>query len=95
LNLIPAGQLDGGHLMYVLLGRRTIRLWPFLVIALLALGFVWEGWFIWAALIFLLGRTYAQPLDEITPLDGKRKALAILGLILFVLLFIPVPLRPF
>jgi hypothetical protein len=44
-------------------------------------------------LIFFLGRRYAQPLDDITPLDGRRKALAILGMLIFVLVFIPVPLR--
>jgi hypothetical protein len=54
---------------------------------------VWTGWFLWAGLIFFLGRTYAQPLDEITPLDARRRAIAIAGLVLFVLVFTPVPLR--
>jgi len=93
LNLIPAGQLDGGHVVFVLFGRRASKLWPFIVLTLLALGFVWSGWFIWAGLIFFLGRTYAQPLDDITPLDNRRKMLAILGLIIFILIFMPVPIR--
>jgi len=92
LNLIPAGQLDGGHIMYVLLGRRTSRLLPFILIALVALGLVWSGWWLWAALIFLLGRYHAEPLDQITPLDPKRQALAVLGVIVFILVFMPVPL---
>jgi membrane-associated protease RseP (regulator of RpoE activity) len=92
LNLIPAGQLDGGHLMYVLLGKRTTRLLPFILGALLLLGMVWSGWWFWAALIFLLGRSHAEPLDQITPLDPKRKALAVLGVIVFFLVFMPVPL---
>lgn len=92
LNLIPAGQLDGGHLIYVLLGDRVKRLWLVIVAMLVALGFVWTGWWIWAALIFFLGRNHAQTLDAITPLDDKRKALAILGLIIFVITFTPVPL---
>jgi membrane-associated protease RseP (regulator of RpoE activity) len=93
LNLIPAGQLDGGHMIYVLLGRNVKRLWPIIVIVLLGMGWlIWDGWFIWAAMIFFMGRRVAQPLDEITPLDGKRRWLALLGLILFVLVFIPVPL---
>lgn len=95
LNLIPAGQLDGGHAIYVLLGRRAARLWPFIVVALALMGVIWFGWFIWAALIFFLGRTYAQPLDDITPLDMRRRALAMIGLIVFVLVFTPVPLRGF
>jgi Zn-dependent protease len=94
-NLIPVGQLDGGHVSYVLLGRRAKTVWPFIIVALVALGLAWPGWWLWAALLFLLGRRYAQPLDEITPLDGKRKALAIAGMILFVIVFIPVPLRVF
>lgn len=92
LNLIPAGQLDGGHLIYVLLGKRAPRLLPFVLGALVLLGMVWTGWWLWAGLIFLLGRAYAEPLDTITPLDPKRKALAALGLVVFVLVFIPVPL---
>jgi membrane-associated protease RseP (regulator of RpoE activity) len=92
LNLIPAGQLDGGHIMYVLLGKRASRLLPFILIALVALGLVWSGWWLWAALIFFLGRYHAEPLDQITTLDPKRKALAVLGVIVFILVFMPVPL---
>lgn len=95
LNLIPAGQLDGGHAIYVLLGKATKRLWPFIIGLLLLLGTVWPGWYIWAGLVFLMGRTYARPRDEITPLDPRRKWLAIFGLVLFILVFIPVPLRTF
>ncbi len=95
LNLIPVGQLDGGHLIYVLLGRSAARLWPLVVLTLLAFGLVWQGWWLWALLVFLLGRTYAQPLDEITPLDGKRRLLALFGLLVFILTFTPVPLRTF
>ncbi len=93
LNLIPVGQLDGGHLLYVLLGRRASRVVPFVIVALVALGLVWQGWWLWAALIFFMGRSHAEPLDEITPLDGRRKALAVLGLVLFLLVFTPVPLQ--
>ncbi len=93
LNLIPAGQLDGGHVLYVLLGPRASRLVPFIVVALAGLGLVWPGWWLWAGLVFFLGRTHAQPLDEITPLDPRRRALALLGLAIFVLVFTPVPLR--
>lgn len=94
LNLIPAGQLDGGHVLYVLFGRRAPQLLPFIVVVLAVLGTVWPGWWLWMVLILLLGRMHAQPLDDITPLDGKRRVLAYLGLILFVLLFTPVPLQP-
>lgn len=93
MNLIPAGQLDGGHLLYVLLGRKRARaLLPVILIALAILGFFWSGWWLWAGLIFLLGRAYAEPLDQITVLDTRRKWLAALGLVVFLLVFTPVPL---
>jgi membrane-associated protease RseP (regulator of RpoE activity) len=93
MNLIPAGQLDGGHMIYVLLGRKwAARLFPIILVILFGLGFFWNGWWLWVALIFFLGRRYAEPLDQITELDGKRKTLAILALIIFILVFIPVPI---
>lgn len=93
LNLIPAGQLDGGHMIYVLFGKSVAqRLRPIILVFLALMGFVWSGWFLWFVLIFFLGRSYAEPLDQITPLDPRRKALAILALVIFVLTFTPVPL---
>jgi len=95
LNLIPAGQLDGGHVLYVLLGKRVQALLPFILAGLVALGFVWSGWWLWAALVFLLGRFHAEPLDQITTLDPVRRAIAWFGIVLFILVFIPVPLIQF
>jgi membrane-associated protease RseP (regulator of RpoE activity) len=93
INLIPAGQLDGGHILYVLFGKeKAKRIFPFVLGALILLGFVWSGWWLWALLIFFFGRRYAEPLDQITKIDRKRKVLGIIALVLFVLLFIPVPL---
>jgi membrane-associated protease RseP (regulator of RpoE activity) len=92
LNLIPAGQLDGGHIMYTILGKRTTKLLPFILLALVLLGFAWNGWWLWAALIFFLGRSHAEPLDQITPLDPKRRLLAVFGVLVFIFVFIPVPL---
>jgi membrane-associated protease RseP (regulator of RpoE activity) len=95
LNLIPAGQLDGGHILYSLLGKRSRIVLPFVLIALIALGTVWSGWWLWALLIFLLGRVHAEPLDQITTLDPNRKVLAVFGLLVFILVFTPVPLSVF
>lgn len=92
LNLIPVGTLDGGHILYALAGDKAKKLFPYIFIALILLGFVWEGWWLWAALLYVLGRVYAEPLDTITPLDKPRRALAILALIVFILVFTPVPL---
>lgn len=93
LNLIPAGQLDGGHILYVLFGAKNARkVFPFVLGGLLLLGFVWTGWWLWAALIFVFGRVYAEPLDQITALDTRRRVMAIIALVVFILVFIPVPL---
>jgi hypothetical protein len=93
LNLIPAGQLDGGHILYVLFGKHAQKALPFILGGLGLLGFAWGGWWLWVFMIYFLGRRHAEPLDQITSLDPTRAALAIFGLILFVLIFIPVPLR--
>jgi hypothetical protein len=53
----------------------------------------YEGWLIWLVLLLLLGRVYATPLDMVTPLDTRHRALAIGALILFVLVFMPLPLQ--
>lgn len=92
LNLIPAGQLDGGHALYVLLGKGVDRLRPLILVVLFALGWIWSGWWLWAFLIFIFGGAHAEPLDQITPLDSRRRALAVLGLFIFVLVFTPVPM---
>jgi len=92
LNLIPAGQLDGGHISYVLFGRRIRKFRPVILGFLLLLGIFWSGWWLWAAMILFLGKTHAEPLDQITPLDAGRKAVAVFGLIVFLFVFIPVPL---
>jgi hypothetical protein len=92
-NLIPAGQLDGGHVLYSLMGQKAKRLtWP-IILALVVLGFfVWSGWFLWAGLVFLFGQRHPGPLDTITQLDGKRKLVAVAVLAAFVLTFTPIPL---
>ena len=92
LNLLPAGQLDGGHLLYSLFGDKLKWVRPVILGTMVILGFMWSGWWLWAFLILLLGRIRAEPLDEITELDPVRKILARIGLIIFFLVFSPVPL---
>ncbi len=93
INLIPAGQLDGGHIFYVMFGKeKTRKLIPVILIILVLLGFLYSGWWLWAVIILLLGRTYAEPLDQITKLDKRRRALAILGIVVLFLTFSPIPL---
>lgn len=93
LNLIPAGQLDGGHALYVLLGDKANRAWRFIVAVLAVLGVFWPGWWLWVGLIFVFGRMHAEPFDQITELDTRRKVIAILIMVIFVLVFIPIPFQ--
>ncbi|MCA9910995.1 MAG: site-2 protease family protein [Anaerolineae bacterium] len=92
LNLIPLGQLDGGHILYSLLGEKARRLYLPIVGLMIVLVFISQFWLLWALLLFLLGRIYVPPLDMITPLDSRRRMLGLLALALFVLTFVPVPL---
>jgi membrane-associated protease RseP (regulator of RpoE activity) len=92
LNLFPAGQLDGGHVAYALFGKKAPWVSRLAVIVTLALVLVWSGWWLFAVLLFVFGQRHADPLDEITPLTGKEKLLAVGMLLIFVLLFMPVPM---
>jgi len=98
LNLIPAGQLDGGHIIYTLLGKRARPLTWGLIVALIGLDLLnfhlyrQLSWSLLVLLLFLFGRVHATPLDDITELDPPRKALALLMMLIFVLIFVPTPI---
>lgn len=91
LNLLPAGQLDGGHIMYAVAGRyRRVLSWA-VIVALLLMGYFWLGWPFWAVLISIFGLRHPRPLDEISPLTRTDILLAVVGLVLLALTFIPAP----
>ncbi len=93
LNLLPIGQLDGGHVAYALMGRRFAMMPKLVFPVLILLGlFGWAGWLVWALLVYFLGVHHPPAAGE--PLDKKRMALAWLCLVIFVLIFTPVPLQP-
>ncbi|MSP11317.1 MAG: site-2 protease family protein [Chloroflexi bacterium] len=92
LNLIPAGQLDGGHIVHALLGERSKYLTYLIIAILLALGLVWPGWWLWAVLIYFLGRRQAIVLNELTSIDLPRQILAVVLVVIFILIFTPIPL---
>ncbi len=92
LNLIPAGQLDGGHILYTLFGDRLRKALPVIIGGLVVLGFFWNGWWLWAVILLVFGRTHAEPLDQITELDPWRTRLAWLMILIFLLTLAPVPM---
>jgi len=100
LNLIPSGQLDGGHAIYAVFGER-VHFWTgriaFVVMATCSIvGFVYFGspsGFLIAVLLGVMMRIrHPEPLYQ-TPPDGKRKAIAFLTLIIFILCFVPFPIQ--
>ena len=95
LNLIPVGQLDGGHVAYVLFNKKARQFfWPVMVgLGLLVLLTQTTMWLLWMGLLFLFGRYHAETLDGVTELDSRRRWIAIFTLFLFILVFVPIPLR--
>jgi len=93
LNLLPFGQLDGGHILYALLGRWQRKASLPLFAILLFLGLLWWVWFIWAAFILFMGPFHPRIWDEAIPLDRKRKIIGIILGLLFILTFMPIPIR--
>jgi membrane-associated protease RseP (regulator of RpoE activity) len=94
LNLIPVGQLDGGHIAYALFGGKHIYLSNLLIIIMILLGLLlWEGWVIWAVLLLILGLRHPPVLYWEVPLDYKRRFIGWLAFVIFVFTFIPVPFK--
>jgi membrane-associated protease RseP (regulator of RpoE activity) len=94
LNLIPVGQLDGGHIAYAIFGKNHRILARVSFMLLVFLGFMWFGWWTWAFLLFILGIDHPSPLNEVATLDRKRKILGGVALLLFILTFMPAPFLP-
>jgi membrane-associated protease RseP (regulator of RpoE activity) len=92
LNLIPAGQLDGGHILYAMFGKQVRRALPVILLIMGGLGIFWAGWWLWAGLLFFMGRGHPETLDEITELDPRRRALVWLMALVFIMVFTPVPM---
>jgi membrane-associated protease RseP (regulator of RpoE activity) len=94
MNLIPVGQLDGGHIAYAFIGEKHSELSFILVIMMFIFGlFLWEGWTIWAILLYVLGLRHPPVIYWEIPLDYKRRFIGIISMIIFILTFIPVPFK--
>jgi membrane-associated protease RseP (regulator of RpoE activity) len=93
LNMLPLGQLDGGHVLYSLLGDRArVIYWP-LLLGMVSLALLLSPtWLFFAVLLYFVGRYYAVPLDSITPLNTTRRIIGIVALVIFVLTFTPIPI---
>jgi membrane-associated protease RseP (regulator of RpoE activity) len=91
LNLLPVGQLDGGHISYALIGEKS-RMVGYLVFSIaVLLSFLWLGWIVWSALFWVIGFKHPPTLDRISPLSRKHKVIGIISLVIFILTFVPAP----
>ncbi|NPV50957.1 MAG: site-2 protease family protein [Candidatus Methanofastidiosum sp.] len=96
LNLIPMGQLDGGHIARAVLGPKNHRYLSFIVAVLLfVMGiFTWAGWSLWGIIgIYLAYRGHPGSMDEITPIEGKHWAMIAVAIVLFVISTMIVPIK--
>ena len=93
LNLLPIGQLDGGHIIYAVFGKwhRLISITMIGILVIFGI-FTWQGWLLWAMLVTLLGIKHPPLMDGQIALDRRRKIIGWLSLAVFVLTFIPLPI---
>jgi Zn-dependent protease len=92
LNLLPVGQLDGGHIVYALSPRWHRLVSRGVFVALIGLGFVWQGWWIWAIMIFFVIRFGHPPtLNDYQPLQQRSRWTGWVAIVIFLLTFSPVP----
>jgi len=94
LNLLPAWQLDGGHIVYSLSSARHARISLAAALALIFLGvYAWHGWATWGILLLILSLRFQHPplYDQWEPLDNARRAWAGVALLIFLLCFTPWP----
>jgi len=91
LNLLPGGQLDGGHIIFAVHPRLHRPVSLISILALLPLSwYYWAGWLLWAVVLRFTGSRHPD-VPTYPPLDGKRRLLALFALIMLVLTFIPGP----
>jgi hypothetical protein len=93
LNLLPIGQLDGGHILYAITGPLHRRLSQLFAVALIPLGLVyWTGWILWA-IFFLLSGLRRPPIIDEFPVGSGRLRLSLLAASIFLLSFTPNPIQ--
>ena len=93
LNLLPVGQLDGGHVSYALFGRSHRWISRLFLGVIAVLGFHgWQGWFVWVVLLLVIGVDHPPTLDAYTPLDPRRRLAAWLTIGAFALTFMSNPI---
>jgi membrane-associated protease RseP (regulator of RpoE activity) len=92
LNLIPVGQLDGGHILYAASPVWYRRLRPVVLASLALLGFLWPGWWLWFGVLLIVAWRHPPVLFPAAGLDPGRRRVGLATLVVFLAVFLPVPL---
>jgi membrane-associated protease RseP (regulator of RpoE activity) len=99
LNLFPIGQLDGGHISYAVLGRKSSHLTLLMIVGAIVLTLRFSSsWLVWTvmviAMLAIFGRHHPRTFDEDVPLDRTRMVFAFVALVVFLLCFTTAPIQP-
>jgi membrane-associated protease RseP (regulator of RpoE activity) len=107
MNMIPVGQLDGGHISYTMFGNKThYNISAVAAIILMVMGFAgvldsllemnlgigWSGWLFWAFILYFFVKLKHPPVPDTLPLDRKRIVLGYISFFIFIISFSPTPL---
>ncbi|HXM28798.1 MAG TPA: site-2 protease family protein [Chthoniobacterales bacterium] len=93
LNLLPVGQLDGGHITRAMFGSQvgqtisSVAMWSLFLLAL----FVWPGLMMWVVIVFLIAGRGTPPLNDVTPLDAGRMVVGYIAMLILILILAPMP----
>jgi membrane-associated protease RseP (regulator of RpoE activity) len=93
LNLLPIGQLDGGHIGRAMFGDRagnaisSLAMWSLILLAV----FVWPGLMMWAIIVFFIARRGTPPLNDLTPLNAGRRWLGYFSFLILAMILVPLP----
>jgi len=92
LNLLPTGQLDGGHIIYALFGRHSKIIFRLTLVGITLISLIYNvGWLLLVIILLFIGYKHPPPLDDLTPLDWRRKAAGVLAFVIFFAAFTPIP----
>lgn len=96
LNLLPAGQLDGGHIIYSIFGRHSKSIFRLTLCGMAIICLIYNlGWLLLVFFLLLIGFKHPPPLDDVTPLDRGRKLTGALAFFIFFTSFTPIPFPSF
>lgn len=93
INLLPLGQLDGGHILYGLAGRYQHTIAKLFLVMMLTLGFWWPGWWLFGGIAFIFRINHPPTLNDGMPLPLSARLIGLAAILIFIISFVPVPIK--